>query len=223
MSRSFHEFFHAELEPLLQSPDNFGEAVECLQNAMPDMATATDRSHVYQWLGTVHLSLASEALAHSLVHEARRHFEYVEEYQGKSIEEAPGRVEPRLNLARYYLTFGSEPESALEVLTLPEGASATHDEKLAMIFEHQMLSLRGVALTLLGREQEAAEALDAAFSERFAGKIPPRAVDVPSIMYLATRGVKFTRESAEGILAQLKKLGLTDDDLPPDFINELVG
>jgi tetratricopeptide (TPR) repeat protein len=210
----FEEFFKDELEPLLAAPETFERAIEALEEVMPAMEAGVDRSQVYQWLGTLHVNVATQALQHGVVYEARRHFELVEEFESKAIEEAPGRMEPRLNLARYYLTFGQKPEGALEALTMPEGVEAEgRAEELRTAFEHQSLALRGVALTLLKRHGEAAEALDAAFGDRFAGKLQPRAVDVPSLQYLATRGIKFSPESAAAIVGQLRKLGVSDEGI----------
>ena len=220
MSKSFDEFFEKELTPALSDPDRFEEAVEVLQNNMPEMETSTDRSKVYQWLGTVHLSLASQALAVNLAHEAHEQFALVEEYQGKAIEEDPARIEPRLNLARYYLTFGGTPQNALDVLDVEDVAAGEDPSTLEMTFEHQRRALRGVAFTMLGQEGEAARALDGAYSDRFAGKIPPRAVDVPSLLYLASRGIKFTRQSAEAIVAQIRKMGVPEEELPGTLVDQ---
>lgn len=218
---TFEQLFNERLVELLASRDTFDEAIESLQDAMPEMDGGNDRSQVYQWLGTLHLSLATDALHHGIVHEAQAQFALVEEYQTKSIEEDSSRMEPRLNLARYYLTFGMKPEEAIGVLTIAEGDRQAASGELALIFEHQRLSLLGVAHTLAGDQQQAAIVLDRAYSDDFKGKIPPKAVDVPSLQYLAARGVKLTPASAQAIVQRVRDFGVPEESIPDGLAEQL--
>lgn len=212
MTPEFQERFQREIAPLLGQRETLDNAVAALKNIMPALDAPEDRAEVYRWLGVVYTTLAVDSLQHEEVDEAKERFALVEEYFAKSIEANPQSNAARLALARYYLTFGNEFRAAHELLQDHEEVPPFDiNDPLEASIEHQRLALRGVALAFLDRSGESQEAFDAAFDERFAGKIPPQNIEVSSLLYLSGRGVRFTPDSADAILNRLRTLGFRDE------------
>lgn len=209
MISSFDERFERDVEPHLTQPDGIAGAVEALEEMMPAMATREDRSQVYQWLGTLHQSLAARALSAGDRAASEEHFQLSEEFFLKGIEEAPARMPVRLALARYYLSFGADPGAALETLTIEDRPAAAELEGRELAWEHQRLALIAVTRAMEGDLDRCGLQLEQAFSEDILSRMD-EGVELASLEYLASQGVPFTEASVGDIIARLQRCGFNN-------------
>ncbi len=200
----FQDYFEQELTEKLQTADNFQSAIKSLQEVMPKLKSAQDRSRAYYWLGNIYMSKATNALSQGETEKATSAFSYVEEFYVKSLEEDQGASWSRVSLARYYLTFGQSPRTAMELLEKTE-------EEAEPVYRHQGMALKGVAYAFMDQGDKSIQCLDQAYSLDFKGVLEPQQIDLSSLMYMNVSGIKFTKESAGAIVDRLVELGVPED------------
>lgn len=217
----FQTTFQERVAPLLAAPETLGRAVDEIQAMMPTLAPGEDRSRAYQWLGSIYINIAANTLESGEAEQAREQFALVEEFLSKSIEEQPARPEPRLQLARYFLSFGYQYQEALEVLAFPEPMDTSTMQ--GAMHEHHRLALKSIGLAMTKRIEQAAVALEEAYNPVLLDKVSPRFVDIASLDYLAQRGFPFTEESAGAIAGLLRGRCLLSDEQLEMLKNRLAG
>lgn len=209
MSPTFDELFSERVEPLLVNTEGLFPAIEALESIMPAMATPLDRADVYHWLATLHQSVAARALAKNEQDLAGEHFETSEEFFIKGIEEFPGRMISRLALARYYLSFGGNPDAAREILTVADRPTIAEMDETEVPFEHQRLAMLAVVHAMKGDLAGCARQLETAFSQDILRRMN-EGVELASLEYLAMQGVPFTPDSVDDIINRLETCGFNN-------------
>ncbi|MCC5877766.1 MAG: hypothetical protein JJU11_16215 [Candidatus Sumerlaeia bacterium] len=206
MNPTFDDLFSERVEPLLATTDGLLPAIETLESIMPAMARPVDRADTYHWLATLHQSVAARALARNEQGEAQEHFETSEEFFIKGIEELPTRMISRLALARFYLSFGANPSSAMEILTVKDRPSVDDLPPEEIPFEHQRLAMIAVVYAMQGDLDRCGRQLEVAFAEDILMRMN-EGVELASLEYLAINGVPFTPDSVNDIIRRLEKCG----------------
>lgn len=206
MNPTFDELFSERVEPLLATAEGLLPAIEELESIMPAMARSVDRADTYHWLATLHQSVAARALARNDQDAAHEHFDASEEFFIKGIEEVPTRMISRLALARYYLSFGANPASAMEILTVKDRPAIDDLPPEEIPHEHQRLAMIAVVFAMQGDLDRCGRQLETAFSEDILKRMD-EGVELASLEYLAINGVPFTSDSVDDIIKRLEKCG----------------
>lgn len=212
MNQCFEELFEARVEILLRSPETFLHAIDELHEIYTIVKTAEEKSLALQMIGTINTSLAVQALNDGNTEQGQKHFVLSEEYLCKAIEQDASRAEPRLNLARYYLTFGNEPKKAYESLCFSDELLARDDFRIPLALEHQRVALQGVSLAFQGKAEQAIHAFDQAYGEEMLARLDQREVDTSSLEYLAIRSIYLAPASVEAFLERLQHSGAVHID-----------
>jgi len=221
MADLFEQAFTERVAPLLENPDDYPEAISALEDIMPEMQERVDRSRVYHWLGNVYLLAAIRALSQQ-DGKAREHFDHVEEFFVKAIEEYYWRHDTRVALGRFYLSQGGRPDTALECLLPTANPEDDAEAWPAAAYEHQALGLAGTACAQLDKRDQAIWFWTEAFDPRFHEPLDQQGPDLTPLLHAAVGGFRMAPTEARPILDLAAKFPGVDRNILADLTRGLV-
>lgn len=193
----------------------FDQAAEALSRLLPQVQDPRERVVIYQLLASACWTWAAEQRIRGQQDSAASYRESVRQTYQRALLEFPFHPGLRVGMGLFLLLDEESPEACLPYLEPIQGQTVQAED------EQRRLAVRGVALILMGEEQEGEATLLDAYGDPFPKHLTRP--DISPLGILVRRGARLPGGALESLLERLRKYQETNAEQLEQLRKSLAG